>query len=316
MNPDSVQAARSASDLQAEASFKDWVRRLVKGTAELQAFDAGQIDAVMDPVTGSAVLLPEAQNALRAPRPAAPRRSGTKASRMAAVARASAQNRLLAALPARDYERLLASLEPVTLAFGEVLHEPGQPMEYVYFPNDCVVSLLTVIEDHRALEVGMVGREGMVGARLGLGIDTASLRALVHGGGTALRITSTRFLRELHRSPALQRALFRSTDALMIQISQNAACNRFHMVQARLTRWLLMTRERVTLAQFHLTQEFLADMLGVRRAAVTAAASALQRRQLIGYRRGIITILDQQGLEAACCSCYRNVQLMAQERAS
>ena len=317
MNPELLQTARSPADLQAESTFKEWIRRLIKGTAELQALDAGEIDAVMDPATGSAILLPEAQAVLRGSSRRASRDSGrTKARRMAAVARASAPNRLLAALPVKEYERLLACLEPVTLTYGEVLYEPGQRMPYVYFPNDCVVSLLTVIEGHRALEVGMVGREGMVGARLGLGIDTSSVRALVQGTGTALRIKSARFLREFRRSPALQRALFQFTDALMIQISQTAACNRFHVVQERLTRWLLMTRERVPSGEFHLTQEFLADMLGVRRVGVTSAAGALQRRKLIRYRRGIITILDQQGLEAACCSCYRQVQLMGLKSAN
>ncbi len=153
----------------------------------------------------------------------------------------------------------------------------------------------------------------MVGSRLALGIVTASVRALVQGTGTAVRIKSVRFLRELHRSPALQRALLRFTDTLMIQVTQSAACNRFHRVEARLARWLLMTRERLLSSEFRLTQEFLADMLGVRRAGVTVAASALQRRKLIRYRRGTITILDQQGLEAASCSCYQQVKVTGLE---
>ena len=303
------QVARSDVDLQAQSNFKDWVHKLVKGAAELQAYDAGQIDAVMDPETGSAVLLPEAQAALRGSSQQAPGFARTKSSRRPEVARASVPNRLLAALPAREYERLLACLEPVTLTHGDILYEPGQQMRYVYFPNDCVVSLLTVIEGHSALEVGMIGREGMVGTRLALGVDTSSVRALVQGTGTALRIQSARFLREFRRSPALQRALFRFTDTLMNQISQTAACNRFHVVRERLARWLLMTRERVVSGEFHLTQAFLADMLGVRRVGVTAAASALQRQKLIRYRRGVITIVDLQGLEATCCSCYRHVRL-------
>jgi CRP-like cAMP-binding protein len=180
----------------------------------------------------------------------------------------------------------------------------------VYFPGDCLVSLLTVVEGHRALEVGLVGREGMVGSRLALGGTTASARALVQATGTAVRIKSACFLREFKRSPTLQRALWRFTDALMIQVTRTAACNRFHMVEERLARWLLMTRERLPSGNFYLTQEFLADMLGVRRVGVTTAASALQRRKLIRYRRGTITILDQQGLEAACCSCYRHVQIL------
>jgi CRP-like cAMP-binding protein/PAS domain-containing protein len=435
VSPKPVLAARSPSDLHAEAAFKDWVRRLVKGTAELRAFEAGQIDAFMDPTTGSAILLPEAQAALQdssrlvlsaldalpgeicvldaagtvvmtnkawrtfvaarggaglgvregvnfleacrdagarervhaaavatglrqvlaggrelfrceyvcdssggncaftltiagtpgdgavhavvtrenvreRKRAEASRGSGrTQTSRIAAIAQAEAPNRLLAALPVKEYERLLVGFEPVKLTYGEGLYEPGEQMRHVYFPSDCVVSLLTVVEGHRALEVGLVGREGMVGSRLALGIATASVRALVQGTGTAVRIKSARFLRELHRSPALQRALLHFTDTLMSQVTQTAACNRFHLVEERLARWLLMTRERLPSSEFRLTQEFLADMLGVRRAGVTAAASALQRRKLIRYRRGNITILDQQGLEASSCSCYQRVKV-------
>jgi len=233
----------------------------------------------------------------------------TKFGRIAAVARATTANRLLAALPAKEYEGLLDGLEAIRLTYGEVLDEPGEQMRYVYFPCDCLVSLLTVADGRRALEVGLVGREGMVGSRLALGFTTSSVRALVQGTGTALRIESVHFRRKLQRSPTLQRALLRFTDALMLQVTQNAACNRFHVVEARLARRLLMTRERVSSHEFHLTHEFLAAVLGVRRAGVTMAASALQRQQLIRYRRGAVTILDQQGLEASACSCYQQVRL-------
>jgi CRP-like cAMP-binding protein len=237
----------------------------------------------------------------------------TEASRIAAMAQAAAPNRLLAALPAKEYERLVAGFEHVELTCGQVLYESGEPMRHVYFPSDCVVSLLTVVEGHRALEVGLVGREGMVGSRLALGITTASARALVQGTGTAVRIESVCFLRELHRSPMLRRALLLFTDALMMQITRTAACNRFHRIEARLARWLLMTRERLLTSEFYLTQEFLADMLGVRRAGVTTAACALQRQQLIRYRRGTITILDREGLQAAACSCYQHVKVTGLE---
>jgi len=441
VTPETLPPVRSPSDLQAEAAFKHWVRQLVKGAAELRAFEAGQIDAVMDPATGTAILLPEAQTALqgssrlllsaldalpgevcvidaagtvvvtnrawrafvaaragaglgvreganflsacgdvRAPervhadavaaglrdvlaggrqlfrcdyvchspdgdcaftlsiagiardgavyavvtrenvsehkRAGAVRSYGrANASRVAAVARARSPNRLLAALPAREYKRLLSGLETVKLTYGEVLHEPGERMRHVYFPSDCLVSLLTVVEGHQALEVGLVGREGMVGSRLALGITASSIRALVQGTGTAVRMTSARFLKEFRRIPALRRALFHFTDALMLQVTQTAACNRFHVVEARLARWLLMTRERLPSGEFHLTHEFLADMLGVRRVGVTSAAGALQRRKLIRYQRGIITILDQQGLEDAACSCYRHLRVMGLEAA-
>ena len=181
-------------------------------------------------------------------------------------------------------------------------------MREVYFPGNCLVSLLTLVEGDRALEVGLVGREGMIGASLALGVARSSVRALVQGTGTAMKMNAKRFLREFRRSPALQRVLLQFTDSLMVQISQTAACNRFHLVEARLARSLLMTAERMRSAEFHLTHEFLAAMLGVRRVGVTVAATALQRRGFIQYRRGNITILDQQGLETACCPCYRHLQ--------
>ena len=217
-------------------------------------------------------------------------------------------NSLLAALPRKDYLRLLAGLEPVALTFGEVLYEPGQPIRHVYFPNDSLVSLLTLADGHLALEVGLVGREGMVGIPLALGIGVSPVRALVQGAGTAMRMESGRFRTEFRHSPPLQRELHRYTHVLMAQISQTAACNRFHVVEARLARWLLMTRDRVRSNQFRLTQEFLAHMLGVRRVGVTKAAGALQRRHLISYSRGNIRILDLKGLEAASCRCYEIVK--------
>jgi CRP-like cAMP-binding protein len=328
MNAEPVPLARTSSDLQAEAAFKDWVRRLVKGAAELHALDTGQVDAIVDPATGTAILLPEAQAALRGAvvtrenvrerkRIGASRRSvHTKASRIHAMVQAAAENSLLATLPAKEQERLLAGADLVKLTYGEVLYEPGEQMQHVYFPVDCLVSLLTVVDGRRALEVGLVGREGMVGSRVVLGINTASVRGLVQGTGMAMRMKSARFLREFRRSSAMQRALFRFTDALMIQVTQTAACNRFHTVAARLARWLLMTRDRLPPGEFHLTHEFLADMLGVRRVGVTSAASALQRRKVIRYQRGTITILDQQGLEDSCCSCYQHVKLMELEAAT
>jgi CRP-like cAMP-binding protein len=213
-------------------------------------------------------------------------------------------NSLLAALPRRDYSRLLPRLEPVDLTFGEVLYEPGQTIRHIYFPTDSLVSLLTIVDHHMALEVGLVGREGMVGIPLALGIDISSIRALVQGSGTAMRMESGAFRRIFSHSASLQQELFRYTHVLMAQITQTAACNRFHVVEARLARWLLMTRDRVQSGQFRLTQEFLAHMLGVRRVGVTKAAGALQRRKLIRYSRGTIRILDHTGLEAAACSCY------------
>ncbi len=213
-------------------------------------------------------------------------------------------NKLLVGLPAKAYRRLVAGLEPVALQFGDVLYEAGRRMRHVYFPGDSLVSLLTLVNGHLALEVGMVGREGMVGLPLALGRDVSPVRALVQGAGGAMRMTSARFSREMRKTPMLRRGVYRYADALLAQVSQTAACNRFHQVEQRLARWLLMTRDRVRSDEFRLTQEFLAHMLGVRRVGVTRAAASLQDRKLIEYRRGSIRILDGKGLEAAACECY------------
>jgi len=217
-------------------------------------------------------------------------------------------NDLLAALPRKEYQRLLTLLESVTLTFGEVLYETGKPIRNVYFPGDSLVSLLTPVEGHMALETGLVGREGMLGIPLALGINRSPVCALVLGTGTALRMTSARFRSEHGKYGPLHRELSRYIHERMVQITQTAACNRFHPVEGRLARWLLMTRDRMGTNHFRLTQELLANMLGVLRVAVTKAAGALQRRKLIGYRRGNIIILDARGLEAASCRCYRVVK--------
>lgn len=223
------------------------------------------------------------------------------------VANRKAANNLLAALPGKNYQRLLAGLEPVTLNFGDVLYEPGQKMRHVYFPGNSLVSLLTLVNGRMALEVGMVGHEGMVGIPLALGAHVSPVRALVQGGGTAMRMKAARFSREIRKSPQLQHEVYGYANALMAQVSQTAACNRFHVVEARLARWLLMTRDRMRSQEFRLTQEFLSHMLGVRRVGVTTAARALQKRKLIEYRRGTLTILDAKGLKAAACECYAAV---------
>ena len=213
-------------------------------------------------------------------------------------------NELLAAMPRKAYDALAPALAPVTLGFGDVLYEADAPVTQVYFPCESMVSLLLPVEDHFDVEVGLVGREGMVGASLALGIARSPVKALVQGGGSALRLSAGRFRRELADNPALQRAVNRYVHSLMQQITQTAACNRFHVVEARLARWLLMTRDRMRSARFRMTHEFLSHMLGVRRVGVTEAASSLQRQNLIEYSRGSIQILDERGLEAACCSCY------------
>jgi CRP-like cAMP-binding protein len=211
----------------------------------------------------------------------------------------SIDNKLLAALPRAGYQHLLANLEPVTLAYGDVLYEPGDPIKHVYFPNDSLISLLTLVDHHLALEVGMVGREGMVGITFAPGVGVTPFRALVQGAGTAMRIKVAPLRKEFRHSLPLQREVHLYTQALMAQIAQTAACNRFHVVEARLARWLLMTRDRVCADHFYLTHEFLGHMRGVRR-----VAHALKQRKLIEYSRGNIVIVNGRGLEAASCSCY------------
>lgn len=225
-----------------------------------------------------------------------------------AETRITVANSLLAALPSSDYLRLLPALEPVTLSSGEVLCQSGQPIRHVYFPNDALVSLLAPVDGHLALEVGLVGSEGMVGIPLALGIGITPVRALVQVGGTAMRMETARFRHEFPHCAALQLELYRYADALMSEVTQTAACNRFHVVEARLARRLLTTRDRLQSDHFRITQEFLAHMLGVRRVGITKAAHALKKRKLIDYSRGNIVILNGLGLEAASCSCYELVR--------
>lgn len=217
---------------------------------------------------------------------------------------AAAQNHLIERLPRSDRVHLLALCRPVQLDLDEVLCAAGEAARYVYFPVDGFISLLTHGDGRASLEVGMVGREGMLGAQLALGVRRLPVQALVQGSGLAWRIGQRAFRSELERSVALQRDLNRYLYVLMAQLTTSAACLRFHGIGSRLARWLLMSQDRAHAQRFRVTHEFLASMLGVRRVGVTQAAGLLQRRGLIAYHRGQVTVLDRTGLEAAACSCY------------
>ena len=225
-----------------------------------------------------------------------------------ATIRSPVVNRLVAALPRRDRQRLLAACATVNLTIGDVLCEPGEPIRHAYFPLEGFISLLLTVEGHANLELDLVGNEGMFGSPLTLGVAVSPLRALVQGSGSALRISPAALRRELRRSAALRNALGRYVYVSLVQLAQVAACNSFHELDARLVRWLLMTHDRAHSDEFHLTHEFLAQMLGVRRVGVTNAASALQKRRLLSYSRGNIRVLNRSGLEAASCSCYRDAR--------
>lgn len=216
----------------------------------------------------------------------------------------SESNQLIAGLPEKESQRLLQLCEPVELTFGTIICEAKTPLQHACFPLSGLISLLSDSSDHQPLGVAMIGNEGVLGATLTLGTSTPRLHGVVHGPGVGLRITAARLRRLLRDSPGLQKALRRYTFVLMGQLIQTATCNSFHEVEMRLARWLLMSHDRTNSVQLPLTHQLLADLLGVQRSAVTIAAGKLQRKRLIGYSRGQISIRSSIGLEAATCECY------------
>lgn len=213
------------------------------------------------------------------------------------------ENRILAALSAEEAERLAPHCEHVSLTLSQVLFRPDDRLQYVYFPTTAIVSLLTDLSDGSGLEVGLVGREGMVGISAILGGRETKV-ATAQAAGAALKLSVGKLLEEFNRGGLLQRALLRYTHALMAQISQSVVCNARHQIDGRLARWLLMYQDRLERDEFYLTHEFMSHMLGVRRASVSEAANQLQEKGFINYQRGHITILDRQGMERFTCECY------------
>ncbi len=216
------------------------------------------------------------------------------------------ENRLLTVLPRADYDRLRPHLEKVSLPLKDVLYEANGPISHVFFPLNGVVSLV-LMDGGFSLEVGTIGNEGMVGTPVFLGAESSPSRAISQVPGEALRLETEVFQEEMKRAGPLYGLVLRYTQAMINQISQSTVCNHRHSVQKRMCRWLLMSHDRVGTDEFHLTQEFLAQMLGVRRPTVTAVAGTLQKAGLISYHRGRLTILDRKGLEAASCKCYEVV---------
>lgn len=216
-------------------------------------------------------------------------------------------NLLLDDLAPSVRERIVRRAEPVHLTFGTILCEADEPFEHTYFPLSAFISLVSTVGKHPPLEMGLIGNEGMLGVTLILGVKTAPLRGVVQGEGDALRLSAAELHGEMRQSPSLAKTLNGYLYVLMAQLMQTAGCTRFHEIDARLSRWLLMTHDRAHANHFHLTHQFLADMLGVQRSAVTIAAGGLQERGLIHYTRGEITILDRRGLEGTACECYAAV---------
>lgn len=218
------------------------------------------------------------------------------------------QNRLLAALPIEVQERLIPQLELVVLPLGKVVYESGDSLQYVYFPTDAIISLLYVMEDGASAEISVVGNEGLVGIAVFMGGESTPSRAIVQSAGHAYRLAGHRLKSEFNRHGEMMQLLLRYTQALITQMAQTAVCNRHHSIDQQLCRWLLLSLDRLPSNQLIMTQELIANMLGVRREGVTEAAGKLQKLGVIEYSRGHIEVLDRAKLEALCCECYAVVK--------
>jgi len=217
-------------------------------------------------------------------------------------------NHVLAALPAGDYRRIASRLEQFSFRRGQPLYEPGRPISHVYFPRTGVASIVTRLAEGGTIEIATVGNEGIVGLPAYLGNGNSPTEVMVQISGDAVRMSTRTFRQEIRAVASLRDVVRRYTQARMTQLGQSAACNRVHSIVERCARWLLTSHDRVPGDRFHLTQEFLAEMLGVRRATVTRAAGELKRRGLIDYRRGVVRILDRKGLQKSACECYELIR--------
>ena len=218
------------------------------------------------------------------------------------------KNHLIAALPPDEFNRLKTSLEPVTLALGEVIYESGEQLEYIFFPTTAIISLLYIMENGSTAEIGMAGNDGLVGIALYMGGSTTPSRAIVQSAGNAFRMPSRALNDEFSLGGVFQKILLRYTQSLMTQISQTAVCNRLHSVEKQLCRWLLINHDLLQTNKLIMTHDLIANMLGVRREGVSIAAGHLQQQGLIKYVRGTITMLDRDALELSACECYRVVK--------
>jgi CRP-like cAMP-binding protein len=288
------------------ARLQEALRQLPEGGVERQAVDSREIDAVVDYANSNIIMFPLARRALRD----AEKGATAGATNRQPALQGLVANSVLAALPRADYERLLRRLEPVVLKLGEVLHEEGAPIRYVYFLGDCVVSLLTRTEGQRTATTGLVGYEGMVGMSLVYEVDASSVRAQVLAAGTAVRMAAEPFRDEFRRCLPLRRELYRYAYVELAQARQAAACISSHKLEQILARMLLMISDRSGSQDIFLTQEYLAGTLRARRESITEAAASLRSRKLISYSRGKIVIDRRKGLEAASCSCYKKIETL------